>query len=289
MYVPEPTPDPIEKQARENGSQDGSGWATPKAKYWVLYIHGGYFRDPRVTASSFHPALGQLVNPSTESQAIREVQSHIAGYASVNYRLAPHEGHPQDDSVPDYERRDAQWPEMMDDVMNAIKHLQTKHGFGERYLLVGHSVGATMALLAALQARDAGIEAPEAVAGVCGIYDFEELHRKWPGYDHLTRNAIKDEEEWPRASPSRYSREEYERVWARGRKRWVLLAQSNSDGLVDFGQAQEMEKIFESEKDGLILSDLMEIKGKHNQIWEQGGELAKVIAVGVGEMMSLDQ
>ena len=228
------------------------------------------------------------MNPSTENQAIREVQSHIAGYASINYRLAPHEGHPQDDSVPDYERRDAQWPEMMNDVLNAIGHLQGKHGFEERYLLVGHSVGATMALLAALKAEDAGIEAPIAVAGVCGIYDFEALHRRWPGYDHITRNAIKDEKEWPKASPGRYSRGEYEKVWSKGRKRWVVLAQSKTDGLVDFGQAEEMNRIFE-ENDSLIMSDLMEIKGKHNQVWEHSGELAKVVAAGVGEMMSLDQ
>ena len=291
VYVPEPTPDPIEKAAKANAMDtgEGSGWSTPRPKYWVVYIHGGYFRDPKVTASSFQQTLGQLINPTTSNQAIREVQSHIAGYASINYRLAPHEGHPQDDSVPEYERRNAQWPEMMNDVLAALKHLQQKHNFGERYLLVGHSVGATMALLAALKARDAGLEAPMAVAGVCGIYDFEALHKRWPGYDTLTRNAIKDESEWPKASPGRYTRSEYEKAWARGSQRWVLLAQSKNDGLVDFEQAEEMNKVFEEGKDGFIMSEVMEIKGKHNEVWEKGGELARVVAAGVGEMMSIDQ
>ncbi|RMZ90799.1 hypothetical protein DV736_g1973, partial [Chaetothyriales sp. CBS 134916] len=274
-------------QSYENGWSDLG--LQVKQKYWVVYIHGGYFRDPKVTSASFHPALSLLVNPRTESSAIRQVQSHIAGYASINYRLAPHEKYPQDESVPAYERREAQWPQMMDDVLDALRHLQARYGFGKDYLLVGHSVGATLAMLAALKAHDeAGIQAPSAVAALCGIYDFEALHRKFTGYDYLTRNAIKDETDWVKASPARYNREGYDKLWARGNAKWVLLAQSKTDGLVDFGQAEEMYKVFE-EQESLILSDLIEIKGKHDEIWKQGDELARIVVMGVGEMMSLNQ
>ena len=31
-------------------------------KYWIIYIHGGYFRDPAVTSSSFYPALELLAS-----------------------------------------------------------------------------------------------------------------------------------------------------------------------------------------------------------------------------------
>jgi hypothetical protein len=50
-----------------------------------------------------------------------------------------------------------------------------------------------------------------------------------------------------------------------------------------------MSRVFQGDENGLILEDLMEIKGRHNEVWEKGGELARVVAAGVGEMMSLDQ
>ncbi|RMD42133.1 hypothetical protein DV735_g2971, partial [Chaetothyriales sp. CBS 134920] len=247
-----------------------------KPQYWVVYIHGGYFRDPK----------------------IKQVQAHVAGYASINYRLAPHERYPEGEDDDDdnnnvlaYERRKAQWPQMLDDVLAALRHLQTRYGFGEHYLLVGHSVGATLALLAALKAHGdhqaPSTPAPLAVAGVCGIYDFEALHGKFPDYAYLTRNAIPHETDWVKASPARYSRDGYDELWARGRRRWLLLAQSRTDGLVDFEQAEEMNKVVED--DSLILSDLIEITGKHDEIWKQGHELARVVAMGVAEMMSLNQ
>ena len=40
---------------------------------------------------------------------------------------------------------------------------------------------------------------------------------------------------------------------------------------------------------GLIMCDLMEVEGRHNEVWEKGNELIRVIGVGVGEMMGLDQ
>ncbi|KAI9873280.1 MAG: hypothetical protein M1823_007959, partial [Watsoniomyces obsoletus] len=110
----------------------GTGTHTPTAQYWIVYIHGGYFRDPKVQASSFHPALGQLIDPQNADEHIRSVQQHIQGYASINYRLSPHQGYPQGDDVSNYERREAKWPEQLDDVLSAIEWLQAKYGFGER-------------------------------------------------------------------------------------------------------------------------------------------------------------
>ena len=40
---------------------------------------------------------------------------------------------------------------------------------------------------------------------------------------------------------------------------------------------------------GLIMCDLMEVEGRHNEVWEKGDELVRVIGVGVGEMMGMDQ
>ena len=57
------------------------------------------------------------------------------------------------------------------------------------------------------------------------------------------------------------------------------------------GQVELMQKVFEGEgkEGGEVLVDVMEVKGKHNEVWGKGGELARVIALGVGEMMGLDQ
>ena len=270
----------------------GTGTHTPTPKYWVVYIHGGYFRDPKVQNDSFHPALGQLTNPHHGDSHIRAVQEHIAGYASINYRLSPHERYPEDEKTDAYERRNAKWPEQLDDVLSALRWLQGKYGFGERYLLVGHSVGATMALLACLKGKESKIEPPLAILGVCGIYDFDALHKSFGSeYEYLTKNAGLTPESWKQASPALRERKEYEEKWSKGRKRWFLLAQSKTDGLVDWGQVEEMQKVFEGEgtEGGEVLVDVVEVKGKHNEVWEKGKELARCVAMGVGEMMGLDQ
>ena len=196
----------------------------------------------------------------------------------------------------EYEKRNAKWPEQLEDVISALRHLQSKWGFGERYVLVGHSVGATMAMLASLRCEERGVASPMAVVGVCGIYDFGKLHEVWrgSGYEGLTRNAGISEEGEGEASPGRVGRGEWEGRWARGRKRWVVLGQGRGDRLVDFEQAVGMQGVLEGEDgseggSGLIMCDLMEVEGRHNEVWEKGDELVRVIGVGVGEMMGLDQ
>jgi acetyl esterase/lipase len=297
-YTPTPERSPI-----------ASGTHTPTPKYFVIYIHGGYLRDPKVSSSSFHPALGQLVNSHSPNQHIREVQPHIAGYASINYRLAKHPDYKQDDSVSKYERRDAKWPDMLDDVISGIEWLQRRYGFGERYLLVGHSIGATIALLACLKA-DKDFVKPLAVLGMCGIYDFPALHRYWGAeYEKMTNNAGIEQAMYQDASPAHYSRGAFERDWVgKGqgkKKRWFVIAASKGDGRVEWGQVEGMQRVFEGESDSEkearksegnadedesnVLVDVVEVKGTHDEVWRKGEELARVVAVAVGEMMGLDQ
>ncbi|KAJ9502408.1 Kynurenine formamidase [Exophiala xenobiotica] len=228
LYIPEPT-----LKAEPESEPESPG-------YWILYIHGGYFRDPNVTSSSFLPALSRIVaantNTNTNTNEVEEEGKKenngididdISGYASINYRLSPHpQKSPQNPhTTPAYELRNAKWPDHLHDVLAGIAHLQQKYAFGERYLLVGHSVGATMALLSTLAAASArsfttstgtttttahgdddrtqqqqqqppklllplpAIEPPLAVLGVSGIYDFPTLHDSFPSYVDLTRNA----------------------------------------------------------------------------------------------------
>ncbi|OCT49298.1 hypothetical protein CLCR_04902 [Cladophialophora carrionii] len=279
-------------------------------KYWVIYVHGGYFRDPYVSSSSFYPALGILASEHHRRHIFKnngppshpgDITPYIAGYATVNYRLSPHPGKaPQDpDTTPAYELRNAKWPEHIYDVLAAIAHLQNKYGFGERYLLVGHSVGATMGLLSVLAAEKAPfstvsglemptIEPPMAILGVSGIYDFPLIHESVPDYVGLTRNAIHHEADVALASPAKYTAKDYVSSWTGGgkTKRALVIAHSRDDGWVDWKQPEAMENVLKSES--AIDVRVSEMQGQHNDIWEKGTELARVVVEAVGVMRGLE-
>lgn len=294
-------------------------------KFWVVFVHGGYFRDDSVTAASFHPALSILTKPPKShlqnlikpSEDQEDITPYVAGYASINYRLSPRPTKsPQDPhTTPGYELRNAAWPDHIHDVLAAIAHLQLKHGFGQRYLLVGHSVGATMTLLSTLASSKtftnmAGskplprIEPPMAALGVSGIYDFGLLHESFPDYAELTNNAIHNPRDVALASPASYSLAEYQDTWAQKdtRKRVLILAHSRDDGLVDWKQVEAMAAVFAasptSQKTAGVQpapsSDsfavqVVETKGKHDDIWGHGTELARAIRIGIGALRRLDR
>jgi len=283
-----------------------------------VYIHGGYFRDDSVTAASFHPALSILTKaPKLNLQYLiknsedqESIIPYVAGYASINYRLSPRPAKsPQDPrTTPAYELRNATWPDHIHDVLAAIAHLQLKHGFGQRYLLIGHSVGATMALLSTLASGNTfttrpdakllpKIEPPMAVLGVSGIYDFELLRQSFPEYNEITENAITDSKDVTLASPTSYTLAEYGEIWAQKstQKRVLILAHSRDDGMVDWKQVEAMEAVFaapRSKTAGTVQNNfavqVVEMKGKHNDIWRHGTELARVVRIGLGALRRLD-
>ena len=220
----------------------------------------------------------------------------IAGVASLNYRLSAHPVYPQDiERTPKYELRNAMHPEHVDDVLTAIGVLQKKYGFGARYLLVGHSVGATMAFQSVLcqhlpwsptvtAAAEQSVETPIAILGVEGIYDFPSLIRSVPDevrekYLQPTVGAFgKNEDVWLEASPAQYSAETYARNWGGGR-RLVMVAHSREDELVDWEQVRAIRSVFaERVKDDRIKFEVLELKGKHHEGWQKGDGLARAIA-----------
>lgn len=308
-------------------NQDSSHEAhTQTQKFWIVYVHGGFFRDDSVTAASFHPALSILTKPPKlhlqylvkNNEEPENIIPYVAGYASINYRLSPRPTKsPQDpNTTPAYELRNASWPDHIHDVLAAIAHLQLKHGFGRRYLLVGHSVGATMALLSTLapgktftNTADSKplpkIELPMAVLGVSGIYDFGRLLESFPDYAELTNNAIHDPGDVTLASPASHSLSEYEDTWAQKgtQKRVLILAHSRDDGMVDWKQVEAMEAVFASksqivqaartegsaEGQSNFAVQVVEMKGQHNDIWGHGMELARVIRIGIGALRRLDR
>ena len=345
--IPSPLSDKIQREiSRHQYAQDhilqsyelyipeheGSHPSQPQdKKFWIVFIHGGYFRDDSVTAASFHPALSILTRaPKHHLQHLiktgedqENIVPYVAGYASINYRLSPRPTKsPQDPhTTPAYELRNAAWPEHMHDVLAAIAQLQRKHGFGQRYVLVGHSVGATMALLSTVAAgktltHAAGsralpsIQPPLAAVGVSGIYDFALLHDSFPDYADLTANAIRDPRDIALASPARYALAEYREAWAQQptQERALVLAHSRDDGLVDWKQVEAMAAVFKPEPESeseaksqtpggqttasgrdSFAVQVVEMKGKHDEIWGLGTELARVIRIGIGAARRLDR
>lgn len=251
---------------------------------WLVYIHGGYFRDPKVDSTSFKPAISQIESPETPlSQGLR---NKIAGYASLNYRLSLHPAYPQDPaSTPPYTLRNARWPDQPKDILSALSHLQRTYPASKDYILLGHSVGATLAFLATLSVKSHGITPPKAVVGVSGIYDFPAIHQSNPDYEPMTRNGM-EEKFYREASPALYDAQDYLDKWdvEADQQRVLLIAHSKDDELVNWEQPEEMVSIFGQSKG--FKKELLELYGAHNSIWEKGGELVRTIEKAVGMMQS---
>ncbi|MCJ1243752.1 hypothetical protein MMC30_000949 [Trapelia coarctata] len=249
--------------------------ADDATRYWIIYIHGGAWRDPIVTSTSIQPAL-EFLDPR---------KYPIAGVASINYRLSPYASHPSHPSSPDDPSRNVTHPAHLEDVMTAITMLQGWHGFGKRYVLVGHSCGATLAFQtvmglwaapADLVANDAVLEKPVAIVGVAGIYDLPLLastFRAVPLYGEFLEGAFgKDYTDWLRASPASG---EYHNTWQNAKA--VVLGWSKDDTLVDETQLRRMAHTLLDHTSAGRADMAVELKGGHNDIWQNGTCLAKAI------------
>lgn len=244
------------------------------------YIHGGAWRDPTISAKSFDQALYLLLDhPITDC---------IAGFASINYRLSPYPSHATCPSLPDDDSRNAQHPDHIEDVLTALAFLQDEYGFEKRYLLVGHSCGATLAFqvtMAKWQAQgSAHLSMPQGVLGLEGIYNpvaLRNSHKDIPVYQEILDNAFGSEDNWDGVSPTSA---DFSKSWANGKL--TVLAHSINDELVDQEQldrmAARLKECAGSGRRDLILS----LKGKHDDVWRQGWELAQSIVTALQHLLS---
>lgn len=259
--------------ATENYLQDYDAFIPSKSpcakepSVWVIYIHGGFFRDPLVLADSFKATVEVL-----ESSKDRPSSPQVAGYATLNYRLSAHPNYPQPPDTPNFELRNASWPQHLDDVCTGIKELQSTYGFGSNYILAGHSVGAQLALLASLEAAERGFTAPKLVLGLSGIYDFPLIHRDHPEYRVMTFGAMQEGEEVA-ASPVRYAAKDYERAGVKH----VVIGHSKDDGLVGWNQVEAMVDVLEKSSRGRDYVSVLELYGAHNDIWGDGKQSSRAI------------
>ncbi|KAL8736213.1 MAG: hypothetical protein Q9166_000368 [cf. Caloplaca sp. 2 TL-2023] len=290
-----------------------------EGSYTIIYIHGGAFRDPHITSQSLLPSLPFIFpfpNPDSGSNS-HKPHNHVAAIASLNYRLSPYPHHPTHPSREEDESRNARWPDQVRDMRTAMTWLLGNDGVdrsnfpdlkGNDVVLVGHSVGATIALAVALglDYRDDDDEDGfrglrkriKAVVGVEGIYDFTALrdaHAEYRGvYEEFTNGAFGDEKDggWEKGNIVRRVREGGEMNGVEV----VVLGQSREDELVEWGQVEIMERVLK-EKGWQAGDDgkgkgkevtTVELEGGHDEIWGKGEELTRCVEVAVGRCFRRD-
>lgn len=205
----------------------------------------------------------------------------IAGFASIDYRLSAHPDYPQDPSgTPSTELRDARHPDHVHDVESALNFLRQEHGLkDDKYVLVGHSAGATLAFQL-LMGSSTQAHAPSkpplpaAIIGVSGIYDLVALDNRHQGnYAGFITGAFGGNKEgWEAASPAAYTGS-FKTSWPSSKS--VILAWSHQDTLIDEPEIDAMAgKLIADRVNVSITKDLT---GEHDDVWEQGSQLTQLV------------
>lgn len=257
---------------------------------WIIYLHGGAWRDPLVLADSFSATVAHLVADYHVST------SKFTCIAAINYSLSPHPRHPTLPSPPkDVEKepvdksRVATHPDHIFDILTGLAFLQERYHFGSNYVLVGHSCGATLALQIAMDHKrwvdeswGLKVTKPKVIVGLNGLYDMPKLinspgekHEKLaPIYTAFTKLAFgSDENIWHDISPS--SVDNWAKEWEEGTQ--IILAQSLDDSLVPYTQTEDMLKRLNASKGGKLAVQELPATGDHNFLWEDGSRIAEII------------
>jgi kynurenine formamidase len=165
------------------------------------------------------------------------------------------------------------------DVAHALIYLEDNFHIENRYILAGHSAGATMAFeLHSWYMNGEPLPKPSCVLGIAGIYNFEgflEAHKNISAYKELMENAFPDKGLWKEASPYR-SHLPGMANWEHAKA--VIISHSDQDELVERAQADFMlERLRKTQHfEGKI--HFLEASGAHDEIWQSGQVLADLIS-----------
>ncbi|KAK5993253.1 Kynurenine formamidase [Cladobotryum mycophilum] len=240
--------------------------SAPLTGYWIVFIHGGGWRDPRNTLYDFVP-------------------SSVRGFASIDYRLSPHPDFPQDHTTtPATELRIAQHPDHLDDVRSALSFLNAEYSIGGEYVLVGHSAGATLAYQLFMGGASVPLPVPAAIIGIAGIYDLIGLCVRKEGYDSFIGGAFgADQSTWDAASPATFDGDFKTVLAANGSPPHLsILAASPEDTLIDMPETNLMaEKLAE---DDVNLTIVRSLDGEHDSIWEDGSQIADLVIKALAQL-----
>ncbi|KAG6010688.1 hypothetical protein E4U21_005187 [Claviceps maximensis] len=268
-------------------------WIPDPHTLWIIYIHGGAWRDPLITSTSLEPTL-KNISPTW----IQSRKSPVS-FASIGYSLSPYPEHPTHPSGRRDDSRNASHPKHIVDVLEAISFLQSRANFGNNYILAGHSCGAMMAVQAAMNPMRwhvdlprEYIKAPLMVLGVHGLYDMPGLTEN-PGsqheqyrefYEQFTRSAFGDDADLRRAVSPAFV-EDWATEWRDGRR--VMLVQSSTDEFVPFRQVERMMDSLRRSKADRLVVELIDSGERHDNIWEQGTLLAKLLTRAIDNVSQL--
>ncbi|KAL2128174.1 hypothetical protein VTI74DRAFT_9550 [Chaetomium olivicolor] len=275
---------------------------------WILYIHGGAWRDPRVTSASFEDAVTNLLLPPHPGGS----RGKIAGLASINYRLSPHPDYPSPPGGGGDPSRQAKHPDHIADVLAAVNFLQRlvcgtaaagREEAPAKWVLSGHSCGATLAFQAVMSPSRWGLSLPplavkpDAVLGFNGLYDLAGfIGSPPPGYAHL-REAYRefvtaafgpDERVWREVCPAtaaegwvgEWTGEDSSENGEGKGKKVAVLVQSREDTLVPYEQLEALKAALERAeevKQGWVEVRVAEAGGDHYDIWKDGRRMAEIL------------
>ncbi|CAM1508417.1 Fc.00g052650.m01.CDS01 [Cosmosporella sp. VM-42] len=246
----------------------------PTSGRWIIFIHGGGWRDPRNTSDDFWPSIKHLLSSGRD-------KSDFRGFISIDYRLSPHPQFPQNlDKTPGPELRNARHPDHIQDIFLALKFLQDEFQLSNDYVLVGHSAGATLAFQVLM--GDAALEGqshpraplPAAIIGISGIYDLVNLNARFDGqYASFIGGSFGDDQSvWEKASPRRFSGS-FKKIWPG--KGIIKLAWSSEDTLIDEAEIDDMGARLK--KDGVPFQATKKLKGEHDFVWEDGSQICPLV------------
>lgn len=243
-------------------------------------IHGGAWHDPCITSRFADKAVTLLQHSKSSTE--------IDGIASLNYRLSPWATHPTNPSNPDDTSRQARHPDHVEDLVGGIRYLQARFGFRDRYILAGHSCGATIAYQAlayrmAHESRD--FVPPQAIVGIAGLYDLVLLRNMDPEppvcQDFLSAAFGADEAIWREQSPVNGN---YGSLWPDGRI--AVLAICREDEYVSPRQREEMVTALRAWEDGIgRFVETLDLDGSHDEVWKKGVGLTNCIEEAISVLL----
>ncbi|KAK1984345.1 Alpha/Beta hydrolase protein [Colletotrichum cereale] len=257
-------------------------WELPQtadnaAGYWVIYLHGGAWRDPRKTLHGFERSIEEIVKTGGSV-----TKSEVRGFISIDYRLSPHPSFPQDPAVtPPAELRCAQHPDHLRDVWSALAFLQREYDIRDRYILIGHSAGATLAFQLPMGSVALGaapppeVKMPAAFIGLAGIYELYNFNaRHGENYTQFIVAAFgEDQESWNKVMPASFSGSFKDALPAHN---LILLAWSPQDTLVDEPEIDAM--VSKLERDGVERTIRKNLTHDHDFVWEDGKHVARLLS-----------
>lgn len=254
------------------------------APRYLVHVHGGGWRDPKIDASSIEAAVAHAFSGGEEGAPIEAI-------ASLNYTLSAFPTHPGDlhESNMDRQRdiaREAVHPEHVRDIILGLRLLRSLGMDDQSYILSGHSCGATIAFQAALQPPGyfgldgiSDVPCAAALVGLNGLYDLPALvDGLGPAHEHassdfrmmLTSAFGPNASAWAQASPARFSASQISDCVRKGEApRLVLVDQSIDDQLVPMNQRGRMEANLR-DVSGLKVVIGTRCTGAHGEPWKQG-------------------